>query len=484
MIFSNIFGQSRTESGYRNGKANRRNRKNKLIDTKSFCTDCSREEYPIEETYDFAEDAGSSQKQSAGNNRIFQFVGNLHVITIEIRVYVLYEKRRVKMSKMIYLDHAATTRTLPEAAKAMEPYLDIYYGNPSTIYEFGEKSRDAIEHVRGVIARTIHARPEEIFFTSGGTESDNWALKEAVHLYERTHQGKRGHILTTPVEHHAILNSCEELAQMGCGVSYLNVDDSGRVILKDAEQAVAEHEDVCLLSVMYANNEIGTIEPVDELGRMAGKKQLIFHTDAVQAYGHIPINVQRDKIDMLSASAHKFGGPKGVGFLYIRSEINLPAFIHGGAQESNRRAGTENVPGIVGMGKAAEISHRRMRMESRKIRYLRDYLAHRILREIPDVIMTGNRKFRLSNNASFCFKGITGEAAAILLDTQGICVSSGSACSTGSLEDSHVLSAIGLESEWAQGALRFTLGAENTREEMEYVAEKVKMVVADMRGTH
>ncbi len=387
------------------------------------------------------------------------------------------------MSEMIYLDHAATTRTLPEVLEAMEPYQDIYYGNPSTIYEFGEKSREAIERARQIIARTIHARPEEIFFTSGGTESDNWALKEAVQLHKSRNGRRRAHILTTPIEHHAILNSCKELAQSDCDVSELKVDGSGRVILKDAEQAVMEHENVCLLSVMYANNEIGTIEPIDELGRMARKRNLIFHTDAVQAYGHLPIHVQRDHIDMLSASAHKFGGPKGVGFLYIRKEINLPAFVHGGAQESNRRAGTENVPGIVGMGKAAELAHRRMRMESSRIRYLRDYLSHRILQEIPDVIMTGNRKFRLSNNASFCFRGITGEAAAILLDTQGICVSSGSACSTGSLEDSHVLVAIGLDSEWAQGAVRITLGAENTKEQMDYTVEKLKMVVADMRGT-
>ncbi len=387
------------------------------------------------------------------------------------------------MNEMIYLDHAATTRTLPEVTEAMAPYQDIYYGNPSTIYEFGEKSREAIERTRCFIARTIHARPEEIFFTSGGTESDNWALKEAVHLYESKNGRRKGHILTTPIEHHAILNSCRELEQTGCGVSYLKVDESGRVILREAEEDVLSRENACLISVMYANNEIGTIEPIDELGRMAKRRNLIFHTDAVQAYGHLPIHVQREGIDMLSASAHKFGGPKGVGFLYIRREINLPAFVHGGAQESNRRAGTENVPGIVGMGVAAELAHKRMQTERRKIRYLRDYLAHRVLQEIPDVIMTGNRKFRLVNNASFCFKGITGEAAAILLDTQGICVSSGSACSTGSLEDSHVLTAVGIESEWARGAVRITLGAENTKEEMDYVAEKIKMVIADMRGT-
>lgn len=386
------------------------------------------------------------------------------------------------MSRMIYLDHAATTKTLPEVTEAMEPYQEIYYGNPSTIYEFGGKSREAIESVRELIARTIHARSEEIFFTSGGTESDNWALKEAVHLYERLHGGRRGHILTTPVEHHAVLHSCLELEEMGSGISYLKVDESGRVVPKKVEDMILEHDNTCLLSVMYANNEIGTIEPIEELGRIAQKNQLIFHTDAVQAYGHLPIHVQRENIDMLSASAHKFGGPKGVGFLYIRSNMNLPAFIHGGAQESNRRAGTENVPGIVGMGKAAELAHRRMRMENRHMKYLRDYLIRRVLNEIPDVILTGSRQFRLSNNASFCFKGITGEAAAILLDTQGICVSSGSACSTGSLEDSHVLSAIGLESEWAQGAVRITLGAENTKEEIDYTLEKLKMVVADMRG--
>lgn len=386
------------------------------------------------------------------------------------------------MSRMIYLDHAATTKTLPEVTEAMEPYQEIYYGNPSTIYEFGEKSREAIESVRELIARTIHARPEEIFFTSGGTESDNWALKEAVHLYERLHDGRKGHILTTPVEHHAVLHSCLELEEMGCGISYLKVDESGRVVPKKVEDMILEHDNTCLLSAMYANNEIGTIEPIEELGRIAQKNQLIFHTDAVQAYGHLPIHVQRENIDMLSASAHKFGGPKGVGFLYIRGDINLPAFIHGGAQESNRRAGTENVPGIVGMGKAAELAHRRMRMENRHMKYLRDYLIRRVLNEIPDVILTGSRQFRLSNNASFCFKGITGEAAAILLDTQGICVSSGSACSTGSLEDSHVLSAIGLESEWAQGAVRITLGAENTKEEIDYTLEKLKMVIADMRG--
>lgn len=383
------------------------------------------------------------------------------------------------MSKMIYLDHAATTRTLPEVAEAMEPYQVVYYGNPSTIYEFGEKSKEAIENVRRTIAATIHARPEEIFFTSGGTESDNWALKEAVNLYGRLHEGENGHLLTSPVEHHAIINSCRELEMMHCSISYLKVDQTGMVITGEVEEQIRDN--TCLLSVMYANNEIGTIEPIEELGRIARRNHLIFHTDAVQAYGHLPIDVRRENIDMLSASAHKFGGPKGVGFLYIRSEINLPAFIQGGAQESNRRAGTENVPGIVGMGKAAQISHKRMQAENRRQRQLRDYFIQRVMREIPDVILTGNTQRRLSNNASFCFKGITGESAAILLDTQGICVSSGSACATGSIENSHVLTACGIEDAWAEGALRFTLGPENTREEMDYTVERLKSVIADMR---
>ncbi len=383
------------------------------------------------------------------------------------------------MNKMIYLDHAATTRMLPEVLEAMTPYQKEYYGNPSTIYEFGEKSREAIENARAVIASTIHAREEEIFFTSGGTESDNWALKEAANLYRRNHPGIHGHILTSPIEHHAIIHTCQELTAMGCGVTYLPVDETGLVIVGKAEECIREN--TCVLSVMYANNEIGTIEPVEELAFLAKKNDLIFHTDAVQAYGHLPIDVRRSGIDMLSASAHKFGGPKGVGFLYIRKEIDLPSFIQGGAQESNRRAGTENVPGIVGMGKAAELSHRRMGEENRRVKKMRDRLVYRIMREIPDVKFMGNMKKRLSNNANFCFNGIVGESAAILLDTQGICVSSGSACSTGQTEVSHVMKAIGVPEGLAQGALRFTLGAENTMEEIDYTVEKLKCIVEDMR---
>lgn len=380
---------------------------------------------------------------------------------------------------MIYLDHAATTRIFPEVADAMEPYQRIYYGNPSTIYEFGEKSREAIEHAREIIAATIHAQPEEIFFTSGGTESDNWALKEAISLFHKNHKGRYGRVLTTPVEHHAILNTCEELKEIHCQTDYLSVDNTGMVILNQVEEKIKDN--TCMMSVMYANNEIGTIEPIKELAQIAKMHELIFHTDAVQAYGHLPIHVRKENIDMLSASAHKFGGPKGVGFLYIRKNINLPAFIHGGGQESNRRSGTENVPGIVGMGKAAELSHKRMKAEHYKVKMLRNRLVQRVLREIPDCILTGNTERRLANNASFCFRGVTGEAVAILLDTQGVCVSSGSACSTGQTEDSHVLMAAGIEKEWANGALRFTLGAENTKEEIDYTVDRLKMILKDMR---
>lgn len=383
------------------------------------------------------------------------------------------------MNKMIYLDHAATTQMLPEVLEAMAPYQGEFFGNPSTIYEFGEKSREAIENARGIIAKTIHAREEEIFFTSGGTESDNWALKEAANLYARTNPGKQGHILTSPVEHHAILNTCQELELMGCETTFLPVDETGYVITGRVEEQIRDN--TCILSVMYANNEIGTIEPIEELAWLAGRNQLIFHTDAVQAYGHVPIDVRKMGIDMLSASAHKFGGPKGVGFLYIRKEINLPSFIQGGAQESGRRAGTENVPGIVGMGKAAELACWRMGEENRRIKRMRDRLVYRVMREIPKVKYMGNVKKRLSNNANFCFNGIVGESAAVLLDTQGICVSSGSACSTGQTEVSHVLKAIGVSEEWGQGALRFTLGAENTMEEINYTVEKLKYIVEDMR---
>lgn len=384
------------------------------------------------------------------------------------------------MSKMIYLDHAATTKLLPEAAKAMQPYQEVYYGNPSTIYEFGEKSRAAIENARRQIALSIHARPEEIFFTSGGTESDNWALKEAAELYERKHKGSRPCILTTPIEHHAILNTCAELESRNCDTEYLSVDDKGRVNIEEAEEKIKES--TAIVSIMYANNEIGIIEPIQKITEITTSRHVIFHTDAVQAYGHLPIDVRKENIDMLSASAHKFGGPKGVGFLFIRKEVELPAFIQGGAQENHRRAGTENVAGIVGMGAAAEISCRKMYAENRRIRWLRDYFIKRVQREIEQVIVTGSTENRLSNNASFCFYGIKGETAAILLDTQGICVSSGSACSTGSAENSHVLKAIGVEDEWAKGALRFTLGGENTKEELDYTVEKLKYVIRDLRA--
>lgn len=383
------------------------------------------------------------------------------------------------MNKMIYLDNAATTQTRPEVLDAMEPYYVDYYGNPSTIYEFGEKSKRAIEHARKIIAQSIHAEVEEIFFTSGGTESDNWALKEAVSLYLKKAGEGQGHIITTSVEHHAILHSCEELQNLGCQITYLPVDEYGMVGAEDVERAI--RKDTCLISVMYANNEIGTIEPIAEIAAVARRHGILFHTDAVQAYGHQMIDVKRQQIDMLSASAHKFGGPKGVGFLYIRRGIELPTYMHGGAQESKRRAGTENVPGIVGMGKAAELAMERMQQENTYMMQLRNQFVRLVVREIPDVKVTGHITKRLANNASFCFLNIQGEAAAILLDTQGICVSAGSACSTGAIESSHVLLAIGIPKEYAKGSLRFTFGPDITTEDMMYVVEKLKMVVADIR---
>lgn len=399
--------------------------------------------------------------------------------TDKIRFFLLYEEWGIKMNKMIYLDNAATTQTLPEVLDAMEPYYVDFYGNPSTIYEFGDKSRRAMEHARKIIADTINANPEEIYFTSGGTEADNWALKEAAELHQKKTNGKKGHIITTPIEHHAILHSCDELENQNCRVTYLPVDEYGTVKVNQIERNIGP--DTCLISVMFANNEIGTIQPVAEIAAIAKRHSVLFHTDAVQAYGHQPINVRRQQIDMLSASAHKFGGPKGVGFLYIRKGIELPAYVHGGAQESNLRAGTENVPGIVGMGKAAQIAAERMQKDNLYMQQLRNQFMRTVVREIPFTKVNGHVTKRLANNANFCFQYVHGEAAAILLDTQGICVSSGSACSTGAVESSHVLKAIGVTDEHARGAIRFTFSADITHEEMMYTVEKLKMVVEDLR---
>ena len=377
-----------------------------------------------------------------------------------------------------YFDNSATTKVFDCVKDIVVKTMTEDYGNAASKHTKGVEAERYIREARSVIAKSLKVQEKEIVFTSGGSESNNMALIGGAMANRR----RGGHIISTNVEHSSVYNTLGFLQEQGFEITYLPVDSQGHISLSQLRESL--RPDTILVSVMYVNNEVGSVEPVEEIGKIIkeNQSQALFHVDAIQAYGKYEIRPKRQGIDLLSVSGHKLHGPKGVGFLYIRKEINLPAFVHGGAQESNRRAGTENVPGIVGMGKAAELAHKRMRMESRKIRYLRDYLAYRILQEIEDVVMTGSRRYRLANNASFCFKGITGEAAAILLDTQGICVSSGSACSTGSLEDSHVLTAIGIESEWAQGAIRITLGAENTKEEMDYVAEKIKMVVKDMRG--
>ncbi len=378
--------------------------------------------------------------------------------------------------KQIYLDNAATTRTRQEAVDAMLPYFTEAYGNPSAIYRFAAEGKKALDESRSVIAGILGAKPEEIYFTSGGTESDNWALIATADAY-----GSKGkHIITTAIEHHGILHTCQYLEKKGFEVTYLDVDPQGRVNVDELEKAI--RPDTILISVMFANNEIGTIEPVKEIGAVAKAHGVLFHTDAVQAFGHVPINVDAMNIDMLSASSHKFGGPKGVGFLYIRKGVKIRSFIHGGAQERKRRAGTSNTPGIAGMGAAARLAAEEMEAEGARQRQLRDHLISRILEEIPYSRLNGDPENRLPNNASFCFRFIEGESMLINLDLAGICASSGSACTSGSLDPSHVLLAIGLPHEIAHGSLRLTLGEDTTLEDIDYVVDRLKKIVADLRA--
>ncbi len=379
------------------------------------------------------------------------------------------------MKKMIYLDNAATTRTAPEVVEAMLPYFSEFYGNASTVYEFGGKSKEAISQARGIIANAIGAKENEIYFTAGGSESDNWALKAAAEVYK----GKGKHIITSKIEHHAILHTCQWLEQNGFEVTYLDVDEFGVVKLEELKKAV--RPDTILISIMFANNEIGTIEPVAEIGKIAREHGVLFHTDAVQAFGQVPINVDELNIDMLSSSGHKLNGPKGVGFLYIRKGVKIRSFVHGGAQERKRRAGTENVPGIVGFGKAAELALADMKERTDRERKLRDYLMERVLKEIPFTRVNGDRTNRLPNNVNLCFQFVEGESLLIMLDMKGICGSSGSACTSGSLDPSHVLLAIGLPHEIAHGSLRLTLGADTTREDIDYTVDTIKEIVSQLR---
>lgn len=380
------------------------------------------------------------------------------------------------MKEFVYLDNAATTKVRPEVVEAMLPYFTEIYGNASAVYDFGQKCKQAMEDARETIATSIGTKAANIYFTAGGSESDNWALKGVAEAY-----GDKGkHIITTKIEHHAILHTCAYLEQQGYEVTYLDVDADGLVSPEELRQAI--RPDTILISVMFANNEIGTIEPIAELGEIAHEHGIIFHTDAVQAYTQVPIDVEKMHIDLLSASGHKLNGPKGIGFLYIRQGLKLKSFIHGGAQERKRRAGTENVPGIVGLGKAVEIAMETMEERTAKESALRDYLIARIEEEIPFAKLNGHRVKRLPNNVNFCFRFIEGESMLIMLDMAGICGSSGSACTSGSLDPSHVLLAIGLPHEIAHGSLRLTLGDENTKEQVDYVVDHLKEIVAKLRA--
>ncbi len=380
------------------------------------------------------------------------------------------------MNKVIYLDNAATTKVASEVVEAMLPYFTENYGNPSSVYSFASKNKEAITTQREIIADALGAKANEIYFTAGGSESDNWALKATAEAYK----DKGNHIITTKIEHHAILHTAEYLEKNGFEVTYLDVDENGMVRLEDLQAAI--RPTTILISVMFANNEIGTIEPMKEIGAIAKEHGILFHTDAVQAFGQVPINVDECNIDMLSASGHKLNGPKGIGFLYIRKGVKIRSFVHGGGQERKRRAGTENVPGIVGIGTATARAIRTMEERTSKEAKLRDYLISRVLEEVPYTKLNGHPEKRLPNNANFSFRFIEGESLLIMLDMKGICASSGSACTSGSLDPSHVLLAIGLPHEIAHGSLRLTLSEETTKEEIDYVVESIKEIVTKLRN--
>ncbi len=380
------------------------------------------------------------------------------------------------MSEEIYLDHAATTQMWPEVKAVMEPYLTEKYGNASTAYDMGKEAKKALDDARGTIADVMDADPEEIFFTSGGSESDNWAIKSIAGANKR--RGSR--IITTKIEHHAVLNSCKYLEELGYEVCYLDVDENGIVDLEQLKEAVSGQ--TALLTVMYGNNEIGTLEPIAEIGMLARQKGIPFHTDAVQVVGQLPVPAHRLPIDLLSASGHKFHGPKGIGFLYVRDEVRIPAFIHGGGQEAGKRAGTENVASIVGMAEALKLSAYRMRRNCAYLNRLRNYFVQRVMRECSGVRYNGHPHLRLPGNASFSFAGVDATALLVLLEEDRIRASAGSACSTGEARISHVIEAIGVPEEYAAGTVRFTLGAENTRQQIDWTVRSLKKNLALLRG--
>lgn len=380
------------------------------------------------------------------------------------------------MSKLIYLDNAATTAVRPEVFEAMKPHFLEEYANPSSVYTFAQHSARAVENARSQIADMLHAKTSEIYFTAGGSESDNWAIKAIADL--KKEKGK--HIITSKIEHHAVLHTCEYLEKQGYEVTYLNVDENGLISLEELKASI--RPDTILISIMFANNEIGTIEPIAEIGKIAKEHNIIFHTDAVQAFAHVPIDVEEMNIDALSASGHKFNGPKGIGFLYLRSNIRIQPLIHGGAQERGKRAGTINTLGIVGMGKAAELAQKEMDSRIEKETQVRDYLIQKIRDKIPYVKLNGDEQKRLPNNVNFSFRFVEGEALLLMLDRAGICGSSGSACTSGSLDPSHVLLAIGLPHEIAHGSLRLTLSEETTKEDADYVVEQLQTIIEKLRS--
>ncbi len=379
------------------------------------------------------------------------------------------------MSEFIYLDNAATTRVRPEVLEAMLPYFCEIYGNPAAIYSPAGKAAKAVGLARQQVADVIGAKREEIYFTAGGSEADNWAIRG---VYEMLSE-KGNHIITTKVEHHAVINTCKYLESIGAKVTYLSVDEYGMISLEELEKAITPQ--TILISVMAANNEVGTIMPLERIGEIAREHKVLFHTDAVQAYGHIPLDAEQMHIDLLSASGHKLGGPKGIGFLYARKGLKLPPLIQGGGQERGRRGGTLNVPGIVGMGCAAELSCKNMDEYIRKVSELRDYFAKRILEEIPGAVLNGSPEKRLPGNVNVTIPGVEGEAVLILLDQRGICASSGSACSMAQDGPSHVLLAMGRTPEQARGTIRFSLSEENTEEELEKTVHSLKEIVTHLR---
>lgn len=379
------------------------------------------------------------------------------------------------MDRIIYLDNAATTKVKEEVLEKMLPYFTTEYGNPSSVYSFAAKNKVVIEKAREIIANSINAKTKEIYFTAGGSEADNMAIKGIAKAY--AHKGK--HIISSKIEHHAVLHSLNSLEKEGYEVTYINVDENGIVKIDELKKAI--REDTILITIMFANNEIGTIQPIKEIGQIAKEKGILFHTDAVQAYTQVDIDVNELNIDLLSASGHKINGPKGVGYLYVRSGTNIEPLIDGGAQERNRRAGTENVPAIVGMGEAVKIAINNMKERTDKEIELRDYLITSVMSRIPYTRLNGDRHNRLPNNTSFCFQFIEGETLLIMLDMEGICGSSGSACTSGSLEPSHVLKAIGLPDEIAHGSLRLTLNDEITKEDIELVVDKLEKIVSRLR---